>query len=162
MNAAGRELALQRAAAFHDINADIYSSPLQRGQDTREMAFSTADVQARCYDDNARCLRHLRLGNLRQQAALLHEGDDAVGEIVWAFVECVENQFGIARRLVGRIQPGEIAQFATSGLFIETLWIALFADIERSVDKYFNEFIQLDEFTRHHAVCPERRDEGDK
>ena len=95
-----------------------------------------------------------------QHAALLHEIDDAVGEIAGAFVERVENQFGIGRRLVGRIEPGEILQFAAPRLLIQPLGIAPLAGLQRRIDEYFDEFARRDEFARHLALRPERRDEG--
>src|ERR1700676_2784977 len=123
------------------------------------MAFGAADVEARRDDGNARRYRHLRFGKSGQQAAPLHEIDDAVGEVAGAFMKRVERQFGIAGRLVRRVQAGEILQFAAPRFLIKSLRIALLAGCERRVDEYLDEFAGLDQFARHLALGPEWRDE---
>ena len=78
-----------------------------------------------------------------------------------ALCERVQDQFRICRRLVREVEPGEVLQFAAPRLLIQALRIALFADFERRIDEYLDEFARRDEFARHLALGPERRDEGD-
>src|SRR5215475_9425763 len=87
--------------------------------------------------------------HLREQASLLHKMNDPIGEIARAVTQGVKGHFGVAWPLVRRVQAGEVAQLATPGLSVKSLWIALLADFERRIDKNLNEFIRRHQAARH-------------
>ncbi len=100
------QLGFQRPSPLHRVQRDIDAAPLERRQNPREMPLGAADIEARCDDGDARRSKHANRSG--QHPALLHEMNDAIGQIVGAVAVRIEGQFWIAWWLIGRIQPGEV------------------------------------------------------
>lgn len=95
----------QRSAALHNIKSDVDAAALQRGQNVRQVTLGAVDIEARGDNGDTWALRHVAFADQMlisgQHAAPMHEIDNAVGEVVGALSACIEDQFGIFRRLIG-------------------------------------------------------------
>src|SRR5580704_7529495 len=72
-------------------------------------------------------------------AAALKLSDHALGKLARAAALAVEHQFGSRGRLVNLVDAGKIPDFSGKRTPIEALGIARDANLERSVDKHFEE-----------------------
>ncbi len=64
------------------------------------------------------------------------------------------------RRLVGRIDAGEVLERAAVRLGVEALGVAAPAFLDRRVDEHLDELALADEIAHHPPLGAERRDEG--
>src|SRR5581483_7746979 len=96
-----------------------------------------------------------------EHPALAQEMDDLVGEHFRIVLARGKGQLRIERRLVGRVDAGEIVQIAAPRLAVEALGVALLANVERRVDEDLDELALLQDVARHLPLSAERRDEGD-
>ena len=77
-----------------------------------------------------------------------------------AVAERVEPQVSVVRRLIGRVQAREVAQFTAPRFLIEPFGITLLAYLERSVDEYLDELARFDQFARYLALGSKWRNES--
>ena len=47
-------------------------------------------------------------------------------------------QFGFHGSFIGRVDSREVLDLARSRFFVQTLWISLFANLDRCIDKHFD------------------------
>src|SRR5688572_7922801 len=95
-----------------------------------------------------------------EKPALAQERDDGVGELVRAAPDRSQVQLGGGRRLVRRIEAGEVLDLAGLGLRVESLRIPPHAFLDRRVDKNLDELALLDPLAHHLSFGCKRRDEG--
>src|SRR5262249_1770092 len=94
---------------------------------------------ARSASKGMACLRFGLLQNsVRQQTALLQESDKLNHQVLRRFVRAVDRQLGLQRRLVGVVNAREAhalaARDGSAGLLVESLRVALFANVDRRGD----------------------------
>src|SRR3569832_1245563 len=75
--------------------------------------------------------------------------------------ERLEMDFGILRRLVGRIDTSEVLDLAAQGACVKALRIAPCAFLERRIDEHFDELALGHQVPHLAALGGEGRDEGD-
>ncbi len=71
--------------------------------------------------------------------------DDLVDAFVNAGVQRVQDDIGERRGVICRAYAGKLGKFAAPRTPVQTFGIALFANIERGVDKYFDKGIGADD-----------------
>ena len=81
---------------------------IHRRDQIDQAALGTTGVETRdqMTDSDRQGLANRRL---RQDAALLQESDDVIGQVFGALLKSIQDQFGRFRMLVWRIQTGEVA-----------------------------------------------------
>src|SRR5690242_18107067 len=92
-------------------------------------------------------------------SAGLEVADDAIGMGFGIAEGGVEAEVRVERRLIGRVDAGEMLDLAGAGLLVEALRIALFGDRQRSVDMDLDELAGADQLASHVALGAEGRDE---
>ena len=88
--------------------------------------------------------------------------DQAVGERGRVGGGGIQPDVRLERRLVGRVDAGEMLDLARPRLLVEALRVALLDDVERRVDEDLEELAGADQLARHPPLRAERRDEGDE
>src|SRR5207249_11513868 len=78
----------------------------------------------------------------------------------WSEACRIKINFRIFRFLIKRIIPGKILDLAAACFFVQSFWIALLSNAERSIDEDLNEFILADYASSHPALGAERRNES--
>ena len=74
----------------------------------------------------------------------------------------VEHQLRRFRRLVGRIDAGEIGNAAGARLGVQALDVALLAHFQRRIDEHLDELAGREQVAGHPSFAAERRDERDQ
>ncbi|MNP47671.1 hypothetical protein D3C76_1417370 [compost metagenome] len=81
--------------------------------------------------------------------------DDQLGCFLGGASGGVDANFRVFRRFIGGIDAGEIHQFATASLFVQTFWIPLFCHADRCIDEHFEELALFHQLARHSAFRAE-------
>ena len=95
----------------------------------------------------------------REPSCLAQRVDDARRRLVGRLVGGVDVDLGVLRRLVRRVDAGEVLQFAATRLAVQPLHVARLGDRERRVHVHLEELALAEQRTRHAALGAERRDE---
>src|SRR6056297_2887133 len=107
--------------------------------------------------------RKSETGNRRfstyQNAATLEVGQQFLDAFIDAHLRGIDDNFRIFRRLVGRIDAGEVADDAGPGLGVQPLGVSRFAHVQRGVDVDLDELAVFHQLAHHRAVGAKRRDE---
>src|SRR5690606_14392531 len=108
------------------------------GQSKDSLQRKTADPMARPFFSK---FRDRRSGSDRgrDELTLLQVGDQAGGGLFWLLVGGLECDFRVLRRLVRIGNPGELLDLPGESLCVETLDVALGADVDRSFDVHLDE-----------------------
>ena len=78
--------------------------------------------------------------------------DDAIGHLVRLFIERPQMNLRLFRRLIGRVEAGEVLDRAGLGLGVQALGIAPHAFLDRRIDKDLDEFAVADQIPHHHRA----------
>src|SRR5215469_1176170 len=72
----------------------------------------------------------------------------------------VQGDLGGLRRFVRRVYTGEVLDLAGTRLAVQSLGIALLADLDGRVQEHLDELARLQELTHQPPISAERRDKG--
>src|SRR6185312_12131353 len=90
---------------------------------------------------------------------LSQRGDDDLRGIFRRSLAGIDDDLGALRRLVRRVDAGEVLDLAFERACIESLRVALLTDLERRVDVDLDELACIDQLAHHAPLCAEGRDE---
>ena len=85
--------------------------------------------------------------------------DNSARQLLRSRIAGSQMDFGIFRRLIGLIDPGEVLDFASQRLRVETLRIASNARVEWGIDEDLDEIPLLYQGSHHSPLGTERRNE---
>src|SRR5436190_5454369 len=92
---------------------------------------------------------------------LFQPGFESVYHLLGRFAERLQVDFGVLRRLIGRIEPGEVLDRTAQRALVEALRVAPGAFLERRVDEHLDELALAHDRAGIVALGAERRDERD-
>src|SRR4051812_14320196 len=84
---------------------------------------------------------------------------ESVYHLLGRFAERLEVDFGVQRRLIGRIEPGEVLDRTAQRALVEALRVAPGAFLERRVDEHLDELALAHDRAGEVALGAKRRDE---
>ena len=85
--------------------------------------------------------------------------NDQFGGVLRRIGDRVDPDLGVFRRLVGRIDAGEVLEVAAPRLLVEALGVPLLGHAERRVHEHLAELVLLHQLARQPPFRAERRDE---